>query len=300
MDRSSRLTKLCTLAAAVLFSAAASGAGFRLGTNLDAVTDYSTAIPFLDVFKQGREWYTANATTFDTGEAQRLDKDANGWLRSLKPKGDGAAAYDRACTLIFSMGAANGGPQAGRLPYPAGKYSVRYAGEGTLAYSLAARLDTTASGPGRDVIDVTPMEPGIQICVMATRADNPLRDIRVYPPGAEPLAGTTSFNPAYLARLKPFAVLRFMDWMRTNNSSQGAAADRPAVGDYVYSTERGVPAEVMVDLANALSAEPWFNMPHAASDAYVADFAAVVKARLATGRAVYVEYSNEIWNNQFS
>lgn len=301
MNKSAHPRKRYALAMALFCVAAvAQAAGFRLGTNLDAVTDYSPAMPFLDVFKQGREWYTANAGSFDTGEAARLDTDANGWLRSLAPKDGGTASYDRACTLIFSMGAANGGPQAGRLPYPAGKYTVLYAGAGTLEYSLAARLDAAASGPGRDIIDVTPLEPGIQICVTATRADNPLRDIRVYPPGAEALAGTTSFNPAYLARLKPFAVLRFMDWMRTNDSSQGAAADRPALGDYVYSTARGVPAEVMVDLANALSAEPWFNMPQAASDAYVAAFAAVVKTRLAAGRAVYVEYSNEIWNNQFS
>lgn len=288
------------LAAPVL---AQTASALRLGTNLTEVVDYSTDLPFVDVFKMSRDWYTSAPGTFDTQEASRLDKDAQGWVRSLTPTAGPAVRYTKACTLIFSMGAVSGGALAGQYPYPAGAYVVRYDGEGTLAYGLAARQDASQSAPGRDVINVTPQEPGIEICVTATDprgTGNHLRNIRVYPPGMEALAATERFHPDFLARTQAFSVLRFMDWMRTNNSTQADASHRPLPTDHSYATERGVSAEVMVDLANRLGSMPWFNMPHAATDAYVTTFATVVRDRLATGRPVYVEHSNEIWNDQFS
>jgi hypothetical protein len=279
-------------------------AAARVGTNLSEVADYATQVPFINVLKQGREWFTATASTFDTGEAARLDRDGHGWLRSLTPTGAGTAQFDRACTLIFSMGTVQGGPQVGRFPYPAGPYVVRYEGQGTLEYRIAARKNAGLSTPGRDVIDVTPQTPGIQICITSTdpaRTGDYLRNIRVYPPGLESLGEQgRAFHPDFLARLRPFSALRFMDWMRTNNSTQRTPDQRPLPGDYTYADEsRGVPAEVMVQLSNELDAAPWFNMPHAATDDYVRTFAGVVQRALAPALPVYVEYSNEIWNDQF-
>ena len=275
----------------------------RLGTNLNEVNDYSPEVPFLDVFKMARDWYTSAPGTFDTGEASRLDRDAQGWIRSLTPLPGTPVRFTRACSLVFSMGAVQGGILAGRLPYPAGQYVVRYDGEGSLLYGLAARKNEAQSVPGRDVIDVTPQEPGIEICISSTdpaQSGNHVRNIRVYPPGLESAAATEQFHPDFLSRIQPYSVLRFMDWMRTNNSTQVEASQRPLPTDHTYATEKGVPAEVMADLANRLGAMPWFNMPHGASDAYVSAFATAVRDRLAAGRSVYVEYSNEIWNDQFS
>lgn len=276
-----------------------------LGTNLAEVADYSHEVPFLDVFKMGRAWFTANASTFDTQEASRLSLDTRGWVRSLTPTGSGATHFDRACTLIFSMGAVDAGPEQGRLPYPAGDYVVRYEGQGQLDYRLAGRKLSEQSTPGRDVVRITPQEPGLQICITSTDPQGNgqyLKNIRVYLPGTEPsqTLTTTAFNPALVARLTPFASLRFMDWQRTNHSTQVNPSDRPQVDDAFYTSDKGVPAEVMVDLANQLHAAPWFNMPHKATDAYISEFAQVVKGRLTTSLPVYVEYSNELWNDQFS
>jgi hypothetical protein len=55
----------------------------------------------------------------------------------------------------------------------------------------------------------------------------------------------------------------------------------------------------MVDLANRLGANPWFCIPHGASDDYVRRFAQVVQATLKSDLTPYVEYSNEIWNYGF-
>jgi len=295
---------LVTLAATfVLGAPLANAQTFELGTNLDSVTDFSTQLPFLDLFKMSREWYTQSANTFDTEEAARLNLDTDGWVRSLTPIGNGSANYTRACTLIFTMGAVAGGPENGKLPYPAGAYVVRYAGQGILEYSLAAKKDVAASAPGRDVINVTPQEPGMQICITQTDPANNgsyLRDIRVYAPGNESLADTAIFDPAFLSRLQPFGTLRFMDWMHTNNSSQEDVEDMPLTSAATWTTSAGVPAEIMSGLANTLAAKPWFNMPHRATDAYIAEFATIIRNTLDANLDIYVEYSNEIWNDQFT
>ncbi len=97
------------------------------------------------------------------------------------------------------------------------------------------------------------------------------------------------FNPDFLRRLEGFEALRFMDWMETNDSEQSGWADRPRVTDYTYSL-RGVPAEVMLDLANLLGADAWFNMPHLADDDYIRRFATLVRNGLWTDLTAYVEF----------
>jgi hypothetical protein len=56
----------------------------------------------------------------------------------------------------------------------------------------------------------------------------------------------------------------------------------------------------MVALANKIGADPWFNMPHLATDEYVEEFATIVRDTLNSGLVAHVEPFNEIWNDQFS
>ena len=53
----------------------------------------------------------------------------------------------------------------------------------------------------------------------------------------------------------------------------------------------------MIELANETGAEPWFTIPHLATDATVAAMARQIRDELAPGRTIYIEHSNEIWNN---
>jgi hypothetical protein len=110
---------------------------------------------------------------------------------------------------------------------------------------------------------------------------------------------TEIFNPVFLDRTQQFTALRFMDWMSTNNSEQGEWDNRPRVDDASYAHGKGVPVEVMVALANRLGANPWFTMPHQATDEYMANFAHQVKTCLNPQLKAYVEFSNEVWNWQF-
>ncbi len=276
----------------------AANAGSPLGANLDGVVDYSTSYNFVDVMKQSRSWITPNTTgngIFDTDDAACLDLDADGNVRSLTPQtsqpGCSTPNYNAVATLFFFGDNAN--------HYPSGRYIVTYQGEGNISYHFAATRNAGLSTPGRDVLDVNAANGGFMLRINAINTANPIRDIHVWMPGFDETTGPAQiFHPDFLRLIERYKVLRFMDWMNTNNSAQQEFADRPRQSNLRW-TERGVPAETMIALANRLSADPWFNMPHRASDDYMTQFANLVKSQLRADLKVYVEYSNEVWNGQF-
>lgn len=282
----------------------ASNATSPLGTNLAGVKDWSTEWTFVDAFRASRSWISGSQGTWDDGKP--VATDADGWVTSLAP---GQIVR----TLMFWEGE----------HYPAGQYVVLYEGNGTLEYGVAAARDAGQSKQGRDVLTVDPAKGGIVLTITTTDSSNPLRNIRVIMPGGvcendgfrycevatdcEDSAACTGFESAYdkvvfhpkfLQSIRSYRLLRFMDWGETNDSEQAAWADRPKPSDARW-TEKGVPVEVMVDLANRVSADPWFTIPHKADDAYVTEYAKLVKAGLAAGLKAWVEHSNEVWNGQF-
>ncbi|HEY9700373.1 MAG TPA: hypothetical protein V6D10_24170 [Trichocoleus sp.] len=268
-----------------------------VGTNLSGIADWSTQLPFLDAFKYARSWLTqcqggevgCNGT-WDTQETDKLDLDEHGWVKSL-PKPEDPPQFTRVGTFLFNS----------MEQYPGGQYVVLYDGEGTIEYTFDAKKDTAASKPGRDVITVTPSHDGLFLQITATdpkKNGNYLRNIHAVPIAYESTFREQIFNPTFIERIQPFSALRFMDWMQTNNSQQRSWADRPQVEDASYAI-KGVPIEIMVELANRMRAMPWFNMPHQANDEYISNFARLVKEKLDPKLKAYVEFSNEVWNWQF-
>ncbi|MBE9125780.1 MULTISPECIES: cellulose-binding protein [unclassified Coleofasciculus] len=268
-----------------------------LGTNLNGIADWSTEIPFLDIFKSSRKWITQCAEkepscsgSWSTNEFDKLNLDEHGWVKSL-PAPDDSPEYTRVSTLMFR--------DVGR--YPGGQYVVLYDGEGTLEYGFDAAKDKTASKPGRDVINVTPSNGGIFLTITSTdpnKTGNYIRNIRVIPANYEDKYQSLIFNPEFIKKITKFQALRFMDWMKTNNSEQKEWENRPKLEDASYAW-KGVPLEIMVDLANRLKVDPWFTLPHMATDDYITNFAKLVKENLAPNLTIYLEYSNEVWNAQF-
>jgi hypothetical protein len=271
-----------------------------IGTNLYGVADWSTQVPFIDAFKSSRPWFTGCNSgdpgcdpggEWDTQEAKLLDLDANGWIKSL-PSPAAPPKFTRVGTVLYP-----GIP--GR--YPTGRYVVLYDGEGKISYDFVTK-DEQASRPGRDVIVVKP-EYGIYIGIDKTDpkgTGNYIRNIRVIPADLETnfLAGEI-FHPTFLARTAPFKPLRLMDWMDTNASEQANWQNRPRPTWSTYARPGGVPLEIMVALANKLKADPWFTLPHLATDEYARNFATYVRDNLDPSLKAYVEYSNEVWNGMF-
>lgn len=269
-----------------------------VGTNLSGIADWSTEIPFLDSFKFSRKWITQCDAKepgckglWDTNEYEKLDLDKYGWVKSL-PTPEDPPEYTRVGTLMFR--------EIGR--YLGGKYIVLYEGEGTIEYKFDAHKDEAKSTPGRDVINVTPSNNGIYLIITSTdpkKTGNYIRNIHVVPAKYEKSYKSEIFNSQFIQKIRPFKALRFMDWMGTNNSEQKEWSNRPVVEKSTYSYGGGTPLEIMVQLANRIGADPWFNMPHMATDEYITNFAKIVKKNIRPKAKIYVEYSNEVWNPQF-
>jgi hypothetical protein len=255
----------------------------NLGTNLAGIADWSTQYPFLDYFKNSREWITQTDSTWNTQESSKLDLDANGWARSLR-----GGTFTSISTFIPN-------DNQGR------RFVALYEGEGTIGYRFGAQKISAESRPGRDVFYAKPNDL-LNIRILQTDPNgtgNYLRNIRIIPEAHETTATTQLFNPDFLESLKGQDVLRFMDWMETNNSKQQNWNQRPQTTAANFSDE-GVPVEVMVALANQTGIDPWFTMPLLATDDYIRNFAQTVKQLLDPRRKIYIELSNETWNSQFS
>lgn len=251
-----------------------------LGINMSELVDWTTQWAFVDAFKISRPWI-AQKQGASWGQGGTLKLTPEGWIASLEP-----GQY--AETLMFDNGAR----------YPAGKYTVFYDGQGKLGFNFASGKIISES-PGRLVVDVKPQDTGIVLQVLETNPANPIRNIRVIMPGFETTYQKQPFHPLFLERLSRFKVIRFMDWMKANGSPVKEWSDRVTLQHATQMDERGVALEHMIDLANTVHADPWFTLPHQASDDYVRRFATMVRDRLDPSLTVYIEYSNEVWNYAF-
>lgn len=173
--------------------------------------------------------------------------------------------------------------------------SVTYEGKGVIEYLAGGELVSRA--PGKDIVRLLQNEAPVIARLKSTDANTPLRDVRVVEVKSDD-PETSRFRTAFLNRLSSMSVLRFMDWMETNNSKISRWDERPVEARYSQA-EGGVAIEIMVELCNRLGIPPWFTMPHLADDDYVRNFAQLVKTTLQPQIPVYVEYSNEVWNGLF-
>jgi putative intracellular protease/amidase len=287
----------------------------EIGMNLDNVNDYTPNWMFTDVFQSSRPWisHAYNTVTqgadFNGGAFIPVQTDANGWPMQLATwtNAHGHLMQQRLGTLMFRD--LNGN-------YPAGTYRVEWDGTGDVVFNFDARETSrgrTADGHNFALLNVTPGNGGIYLGINSMSSTDPIRDIHVWMPDYNgqsfagqrwtPGANFSPFHPLYKERLDDFGILRFMQTQETVTSDIRTWADRRDVSDSRQSSGNGGPmangisVEHMVQLANELDADPWFNMPHMADDTFVRNFATYVRDNLEPGLTAYVEWSNEIWNS---
>lgn len=265
--------------------------GPSLGTNLHGLVDWTTAFPFVNLFRQSRPWYTQSDAAFDTGQAGMLDLDAAGWVRGFTQDG-GAAPFERVSTILFTGG-----------HVPAGTYVLDWQGAGEIELGFIGADQILSQEDGRITFR---LEAGqmLQLSILSTDpagSGDYLRDIRLYnEQDSELIEAGAIFTPEFLEKIEGFRALRFMDWMATNNSDIVDWEDRrpfDAARETVMGEDaRGASVEVMVALANQTRADPWFTLPHMASDGYIREFVTYVRDHLAPGLVARFELSNEVWN----
>lgn len=282
-----------------------------LGMNTNELREEDTSVPFVDLFRMALPFEEARRWKHYTHG--HIQYDADGWPVRL-----------------------NGGQVGTRfinkLPkgtIPEGFYTVLFDGEGQIDYGNDASI--YGRFRGKDTIQIYAGKDNTLSATLFIRKSNPrnpLRNIRILMPGGicrnNPFKRVTRatqcrhgqylsfernyrqiiFNPDYLNFMKDFKVLRFMNMSGITRNPMQYWYEMPTMTQATWGSEkegvRGAPIEIMVALANKLHADPWFSMPHQASDNYVGQFARYVRDHLRPGLKAYVEYSNEVWNTQFS
>lgn len=264
-----------------------------LAIGLNGVADWTTQQPFVDIMKTARPWLGHERRKWGAWDAAKLRSegflDDHGWPIAMPPK----------VNQIESFILTDQNPEATNM---AGRYRVAWQGTGRLRISGRVRNVSRPKGEKEIWFDYTPGEGEVAVTILKTDPEQTgdyIRDITVLREDQIALHDLgVVFNPDWIVRIADFRVLRFMDWMLTNGSPVNTWEGRPKRGDFSYGW-RGVPVEVMIELANHIGADPWFNMPHAADDGYSGQFAKLVLEQLDPRLNVFVEYSNEVWNHGF-
>ena len=249
----------------------------RLGLNVSGIADWSAELPFVDIFKSSAVWVSQQDGQ-PWGQGPALDLDANGWVQSLQPNSRAE---------VFLLTGMDG-------HCPTGNYVILYDGQGTLVAGGLASI--TSSSPGRMVAQVNGQ---FYLSINSTNPSDYLRNIRVIMPGHESTYQTQPFNPDFLNMMKSYNTIRFVNWMEANNSPVSTWSQRPTLSRPSW-TAIGAPLEIMIDLCNRTKSNPWFCIPHLATDDYITRFATMVRERLDPSLRAYVEYSNEVWNFGFN
>lgn len=257
-----------------------------LGMNLNGISDWSAEQPFLDAMRSARPWIGHAADAWGAWDAAELAAAGavgpDGWPLRL-PEG-----VTRLETFVLTDQ-----PEAGA--WLAGRWVLRW--EGTAVVELGGRAaDVRRVSLHEMRFSFAPGEGPVGIAVSRLDPADPLRAMTLVREDRLPLfeAGAL-FEPRFLDRVRGFRAFRFMDWMATNGSDQVAWEDRPRLTDFTWAA-RGVPAEVIVRLANEAGADPWVTLPHRADDGYVRAFAALLRDGLDPRLVVHAEWSNEVWN----
>jgi hypothetical protein len=279
-----------------------------IGTNLPMPAYWTASFPFVDAMKPSFRFISGSPTAWQ--DDRPLDLDERGWLRSLLPD-------QTARAFIVDTNDVPG--------RPTGRFTVLYEGRGTMEYR--GNVQNLERTPGRDTFD---LDGGFYIDITQVDPSDPIRNIRVLLPGGscegdkyahcerdadcggsrcvpfEETHDAQPFHPEFLEEVRPFRALRFMDWMETNReAAQDYAPHQRSARHYedypirADKSWRPVPVDVMIDLANELGTDAWFNIPHAADDDLVRRMAARVAERLRPDLKVYIEYTNEAWNTIF-
>ena len=266
-------------------------AKMNVGTNLNSVNYFTTERPFIDVMKMSSGWITSDVSKndWDSGQAAFIPVDSNGWPTQIPFAANFANHYVH--VLIPA--------------YANGDYTIKTVGKGSFKLSGGSSTSVFTPNGGNNTYtynysnaNLGRGEPNyIYLDITQSQSGDALRNIQILLPGLG--SSTETFYSVFKNRLAMYTTLRFMDWGNTNNSGATNWSDR-ATPSYYTQGSRGVSYEYMIQLCNETGKDMWVCIPHQANDNYVTQLATLIKNNLNSSRKVYIEYSNEVWNGQFS
>ena len=296
-----------------LLAAQANGTGI----NVDYLYDSDNTPLLADVMRTYR-FANAIGSSYNAGNASL---DANGWLAgdgwyflndpAAQKHGDGtyAVQFNGQATINVGNLTNGGGTVAGQSYDP-------------------LTNTTTATIKTRTGVDLSQVYFTKTVRDAASSVGSGITNLQIMRPttpgGSTPYAVGTTFTDQTKAIAGKVGVLRFMDYLATNNNTQANWSDRVTptqvkLDPVAASSSRGKggPLELAVQLGNEANKDIWINVPAMATDDYVTKLAQLIKygsdgvnpytdvqknpvyKPLNPNLHVYLEYSNETWNNSF-
>ena len=260
--------------------------GLNLGGQSSA---YGDSFSSLNLFHGADAWITFDANGNEVRGGVPLD--AKGWVTEI-PTVDGVPQ-----TLVANIFYTK--------IVPAGDYIVEWTGEGKLiTYSNYEEIAPNKFRIKYDP-DYSKGDDGISLVMESTDPNNTgnyIRDIKVYQEKYSDLVAMGEhFDPKWFQQIDDFRVLRTHDWQGTNFSKVTDWTPNDVTADQAFWVKdgRGMPYELLVEVANQAKSDLWINIPHMATDDYIRKAAEYVKANLDPSLRVYVEYTNEYWTTIF-
>jgi hypothetical protein len=199
--------------------------------------------------------------------------------------------------------------------------------DGTYALSFTGKADVSPQDPAMFTVEnlkydaqtnlttaeiVVPKGQYLNVTKFSNLGPGGIKAVKLIRPGYPPQTKQL-FSKDYLNALKPFTVIRFMDFLSTNNYGHPGNnemypkviqwSDRRLPTDATQTdasgARRGIAWEFAIDVANESGKDMWINIPISATPDYVTHLAEMIHKRLDPKLNVYVEYSNEVWNFGF-
>jgi hypothetical protein len=242
-----------------------------VGVNLAQVSYSTSSQPFANAFSMAMPWVSRTVDVW--GDGRTIAQTEDGWVVKLETK-------QHAATLVPTG--------------PGGRYVIVWEGKGRLIADDPAKV--VDARPNRILIE-TPPHTEFVLNLVEVDEKEPPKDIAVVPERLEKSYRLQVFHPLFLERLAPFRVLRFLDWSRINGLGLAKWEHRAREHHAFQSTDAGVAYEYQIELVNRLAGDLWLCIPHLADDDFVRQLAGLVKADLHPEGKVYVEWSNEVWND---
>lgn len=279
----------------------------KIGLELEGLGDGGRSMPFVDLAKTLRGFVRIGSSTV-------APTDANGWAMSdcatvlfdIRPFGAWSPPIDDPDKY---------------QPDWSGVYKLLLTGKADITNGegnnqiVNLRYDATRNTTTADV--VIPQGSGLLVLKFTNTRRTPsaptdtgFTNLRIIRPNY-PANTAQVFTNEFLRSLKPFKVLRYMDWLDTNHQpgfygDVGHHAlewqDRRTMLDASQSESSkryGVAWEYVIALANETGKDAWIDIPVAATDDYIRQLAKLLKKSLKPEIRLYIEHSNEVWNFGF-
>ena len=247
-----------------------------VGGNLGGLDDWDSTHPFVDLMKQARQLGSANTP----------------WDGLAVLGNDGWPVGDFGVILMIGQSAVTG---------ISGVYKFSFTGQATVVNTLVAnsRIQNVSYNSALNItqgeINFPPGED--QLFLTFRNTNGGIKNLKVIHPGYS-LDNTPVFRTEFLSHIKRAQMLRFMDWMHTNNNTTTSWTGRANPAS-THDSRLGAAWEDVIELANETNKAIWINIPAQADDDYVLNLAKLINKSINPGIPVYIEYSNELWNFGF-